>query len=112
MWVEIKMQDHKKIDADLLISGGIVLPMNGDIPIIDGGVAIKDDEILSVGKNTDLSLKFKAKKNINMSDHLIMPGLINTHTHAAMSLFKGLADDLPLMEWLNIQSGREVQVRS
>ncbi|MGA1839766.1 MAG: amidohydrolase [bacterium] len=95
------MQDNGKIEIDLLISGGIVLQMNGDKPIIDGGVAIKDDKILSVGKETDLSLKFKAKKILNMSDHIVMPGLINTHTHAAMSLLKGLADDLPLMEWLS-----------
>jgi 5-methylthioadenosine/S-adenosylhomocysteine deaminase len=63
-------------------------------------VAIRNDRIVDAGKAQDLEQKYRAKKVFNFSHHLIMPGLVNAHTHAAMTLFRGLADDLPLMEWL------------
>ncbi|MGA1795793.1 MAG: amidohydrolase [bacterium] len=87
--------------ADLLITGGIVLPMNGRPPISEGGVAIRGDRILAVGERGEICRTFTADRTLDKPAHLIMPGLVNTHTHAAMSLFRGLADDLPLMEWLN-----------
>ncbi len=86
--------------VDIIIENGTILTMDHKNPIIEGGVlCIKGDTISHLGsKGQDI---FEAQKKIDAREGLILPGLINGHTHAAMSLFRGLADDLPLMEWLN-----------
>jgi len=95
------MRNPEKTQADLMITGDFLLPMDGQDPLNDAGVVVKGDRILAVGKRSDLCSKYESEKILDMPGHLIMPGLINTHTHAAMSLFRGLADDLPLMDWLS-----------
>jgi 5-methylthioadenosine/S-adenosylhomocysteine deaminase len=85
---------------DFLIKNGTILTMDTQNTLIKGGVlGIKGDTISTIG--TDDRKKFQAKRIIDAKGGLILPGLINGHTHAAMTLFRGLADDLPLMEWLN-----------
>ena len=87
--------------ADLLITNGIVLTMDPQRPMIDNGaVAITGDTITAVDSVAGLGT-LAARETIDAAGGIIMPGLINTHTHAAMTLFRGLADDLPLMTWLN-----------
>jgi 5-methylthioadenosine/S-adenosylhomocysteine deaminase len=87
-------------EADLLIKNGTLLTMDGRASIIEKGfVAVAGDIISHVG--ADHGSPMKAKKVIDAKGGIILPGLINGHTHAAMSLFRGLADDLPLTEWLN-----------
>ncbi|MBN2374181.1 amidohydrolase [bacterium] len=86
-------------NADILIKNGIVLTMDTDNRVIEtGSVAIKGDSIIHIG---DSLKKFKSNTVIDAAGGIILPGLINGHTHAAMTLLRGLADDLPLMEWLN-----------
>jgi len=88
------------IMADILVFNGTILTMDDQSTVIpDGILTIEGDRISSIGKNRERSIK--AHKEINAEGGLILPGLINSHTHAAMTLFRGLADDLPLMEWLN-----------
>jgi 5-methylthioadenosine/S-adenosylhomocysteine deaminase len=88
------------LEADLMIKNGTVLTMDASATVIENGfVAVCGDTISHVG--TDDGRTVKAKKVIDAKRGIILPGLINGHTHAAMSLFRGLADDLPLMEWLN-----------
>ena len=67
--------------------------------IKDGILGIKGDTISYIGSGD--GKEFRGKRIIDAKGGLILPGLINGHTHAAMTLFRGLADDLPLMEWLN-----------
>jgi len=87
--------------ADLLIINGTVITMDGeDSTIENGAVAVKGENIVAVGKAGGFST-CKASKTIDARGGIIMPGLINTHTHASMTIFRGLADDLPLMAWLN-----------
>jgi 5-methylthioadenosine/S-adenosylhomocysteine deaminase len=87
--------------ADLLIVGGTVVTMDATHRLIDdGAVAIRGDSILAVGKRAELSAQYAAQKTLDARGALILPGLINGHAHAAMSLFRGLADDLALDEWL------------
>ena len=65
----------------------------------DGFVAIKDNKIIDIGpaeKNT-----FNSNEVIDGYNKLCMPGLVNSHTHAGMALYRGVADDIPLMTWLN-----------
>ena len=87
--------------ADLLITNGIVMTMDpGDRTIEKGSVAVCGDTIMAVGPAAEVGTT-AAKETIDAAGGIIMPGLVNTHTHAAMTLFRGLADDLPLMDWLN-----------
>ena len=88
---------------DILIINATLLPLSATMPemIQHGYLAVKDGKIKALGPMTDLADEDGADTIIDGSGHLVMPGLVNTHTHAAMSLFRGLADDLELMTWLN-----------
>jgi 5-methylthioadenosine/S-adenosylhomocysteine deaminase len=87
---------------DLLITHGLILTAPGQAPPIDDGfVAIHSGAIRDVGPMTALPAQFRAGRTIDARGCLVMPGLVNGHCHAAMTLFRGLADDLPLMEWLH-----------
>lgn len=88
-------------NADLLITGRYLLPTYSQQDLIENGaVAVAGDSILEIGEAYELKKKYADCDRIEEKHGLIMPGLINTHTHAPMSLFRGLADDLPLMTWL------------
>ena len=86
--------------ADILIRNGTILTMDKENTVIpDGSLIISGDTIRFVG--TEYEAPMDAGKTLDAEGGLILPGLINSHTHAAMTLFRGLADDLPLMDWLN-----------
>jgi 5-methylthioadenosine/S-adenosylhomocysteine deaminase len=87
--------------ADLLITGLWLLPTaRQQDAIANGGVAVAGNRIIAVGKTEELTARFPHARRLHEQHGLIMPGLVNTHTHAPMSCFRGLADDLPLMTWL------------
>lgn len=87
-------------NADILISGGLILAMDEVGTCIENGfLAISGDHIAGLGTNPELS-GWQAREHIDAQGKLIIPGLINTHTHLPMSLFRGMADDLPLEQWL------------
>ena len=91
-----------KTRVDLLIHNAKVLTLNDSDDIFDpGAVAICNEEIAWVGPEGSWLDQFEPRERLNMAGGLIMPGLINAHTHAAMTCFRGLADDLPLSVWLN-----------
>jgi 5-methylthioadenosine/S-adenosylhomocysteine deaminase len=82
--------------ADILITNGILLTFqNGSFSFKRSDLAIKDGIIIDIGED----LSFKAKKKIEAKGNIVLPGLINAHTHIPMSLFRGIADDLPLETW-------------
>lgn len=88
-------------EYDILITGGKVLPLaEGDEIISSGYVGISDGVIEDIGAMSAMPQDASARQGIDAKGCLVMPGLVNTHTHAAMTLFRGLADDLPLMTWL------------
>jgi 5-methylthioadenosine/S-adenosylhomocysteine deaminase len=88
--------------CDLVISGHYVVTMDTRRRVIvDGAAAIQGERIVSVGTKADIDKAWQPKKRIDRPGAAIIPGLINTHTHAAMSLFRGIADDLKLNDWLN-----------
>ena len=68
--------------------------------IENGAVAILGDRIVDVGPRAEIDGKYFARTRIEQPNAILAPGLINTHTHAAMSLFRGVADDLKLQDWL------------
>jgi 5-methylthioadenosine/S-adenosylhomocysteine deaminase len=83
-----------------MICGKILICHSNDSPIDRGAVAVKNDTIVAVGPLSEIKKNFVAKKTLDRPYGLILPGFINSHTHAAMVLFRGLADDLPLKIWL------------
>jgi len=87
--------------ASMLISGGIVVTVDGAHHIYNpGAVAIQGTQIVGVGPSDEIVQQFRAAQRIDGTGSVVIPGLINTHTHAPMVLYRGLADDLPLQEWL------------
>ncbi len=86
---------------DLAVVGGTVLTMNPNGEIIPHGyVAISGEQIIAVGSKAELEKEYRPARTILADGELVMPGLINTHTHVAMSLFRGIANDLSLKDWL------------
>jgi 5-methylthioadenosine/S-adenosylhomocysteine deaminase len=87
--------------VDLIVQNGTVVTMDATRRVIENGsIAISQGEIVAVGTAAEISQQFKSKQIINALGKVIIPGLINTHTHVPMSLFRGIADDLDLQEWL------------
>jgi 5-methylthioadenosine/S-adenosylhomocysteine deaminase len=87
--------------VSLLITGGTVVTMDDSGTVVsNGAVAIDGAAIVAVGTAGDLDARYIARDRIDARGQIVMPGLINTHTHAPMVLFRGLADDLALMDWL------------
>jgi 5-methylthioadenosine/S-adenosylhomocysteine deaminase len=86
---------------DMLVVGGTVLTMEpGTEPIKNGAVAVTDGRIAAVGPAEELLELDSSGEVLNAGNSLILPGLVNTHSHLAMTLMRGIADDIPLMEWL------------
>jgi len=89
-------------EIDILITGGTVLTLDGqDTKHPEGAVAIDGDTIVGLGSGSELAAEFQARRTIHCPHSIVMPGLVNTHTHAAMTCFRGIADDMELMDWLN-----------
>ncbi len=87
---------------DLIIAGDYVVTMNAaDAVIENGAVAIDDGVILAVGSAADIDAAHTARERLDGDARIVMPGLVNGHSHAAMTLLRGVADDLALMDWLN-----------
>lgn len=88
-------------DVDLIVEGDYVITMQDDDSIIEqGAIAIKDGVIVEVGKANNIRKKYQTSNIIPGHEKVLMPGLINGHSHSAMTLFRGIADDLDLMDWL------------
>jgi 5-methylthioadenosine/S-adenosylhomocysteine deaminase len=85
--------------VDILITGGTVVTMAGP-NLEDGAVAIDGGQIVAVGKSADLAKRYSGREVIHARGQAVLPGFINTHTHVPMTLFRGIADDRDLMDWL------------
>jgi len=86
--------------ADELIEARWVLPVQPWRVIEHGAVALRDGRVLAVGPAAELVPRVAATRHIRLPDHALLPGLVNAHAHAGMTLLRGFADDLPLMRWL------------
>ncbi|MGI9066063.1 MAG: amidohydrolase family protein [Pyrinomonadaceae bacterium] len=87
--------------VDLLVLNGTLVTMDkGHRVIEDAGVAIENGRIVAVGQRKDIIRRFTSTQTVDARDKIIIPGLINGHTHIPMTLFRGLADDLDLQDWL------------
>ena len=91
----------KKQRVDLVILGGTVVTMDGERKILENGaLAVNGDLIVAVGPRGPIEREFEGAETIQAKGKLVLPGFVNGHTHAAMTLFRGLRDDVTLDEWL------------
>jgi 5-methylthioadenosine/S-adenosylhomocysteine deaminase len=87
--------------VSLVVANGVVVTVDGARRVIPrGSVAIEGRDIVAVDTADVIAARYRGRDTIDASGSVVMPGLINTHTHAPMVLFRGLADDLALMDWL------------
>src|SRR5256886_1150601 len=87
--------------ADLIITGGTVITMDGARTIYDdGAVVVRGDKIVAVGPRAEVEAKYASSQTIDARGKLVLPGFINGHTHVPMTLFRGLHDDVTLNDWL------------
>lgn len=90
-----------KLNADYLITGGMLVTMDADRRVIpNGAVAVCDEKIIAIGTSEEVSVRVQARQIVDASGCLVIPGLINTHSHLGMTIFRGLVDDQPLEAWL------------
>ena len=94
------MQDAVK-NVDFIISPSWIIPIipSGEI-LSDFSVAVRGSKIISIHPSKSNKTLFQTNNVIELKDHVLVPGFINSHTHVAMNLLRGFADDLPLMKWL------------
>jgi 5-methylthioadenosine/S-adenosylhomocysteine deaminase len=98
---QAQTETQKKTPASLVITGGIVVTMDSARHVYsDGAVAVRGDSIIAVGPASEITSRYDASRTIDAHGEIVMPGLINGHTHAAMTLFRGLGGDSSLNEWL------------
>ncbi|MEE8281020.1 MAG: amidohydrolase family protein, partial [Gammaproteobacteria bacterium] len=87
--------------ADCIVIPRWLIPVEpAGVVLEDHAIVIRDGRIVALAPVAEAIDSFNAETVIERPDHVLIPGLINAHTHAAMTLFRGLADDLPLQEWL------------
>ena len=87
--------------ADLIVNARWVIPVDADDSVLEHhAVVAHEGRILAVLPQDAARTRYAATQSVNLADHVLIPGLVNAHTHAAMSLLRGIADDLPLMRWL------------
>ena len=87
--------------ATLVIANGVVVTVDGSRNILNpGSIAINGGDIVAVDTPANIAARFKAAETIDATGKVVLPGLINTHTHAAMVMYRGLGNDLALMDWL------------
>lgn len=89
------------MQTELLIHADWVIPVEHPGVLARHSIAVDDGRITAIVPRSDAVQQFSARETLDLEGHALIPGLINAHTHSAMSLFRGLADDLPLMTWLN-----------
>ena len=89
------------LNTEVILRNAILLTMDASLTIYEpGAIAIQGNQILAVGNEAEICQQYAAEQTIDCKGKVLMPGLINTHTHAAMTLLRGLADDLRLDVWL------------
>ncbi|TYB30600.1 MAG: amidohydrolase family protein, partial [Candidatus Mcinerneyibacterium aminivorans] len=95
------MKKDNTMEGKMLFHNCTVITMNENMDIIENGALVVDEgRFLEVGTSGSLINKYGNHKKIDLDSQIVIPGLINTHTHIPMVFFRGLADDFPLKEWL------------
>mgnify|MGYP000137237462 CR=1 FL=1 len=98
------MSNLNKMNVDLVIESRWMIPVVPRNHLLEhAAVAIHQGKIVEVAAIETISANYQASKTVRLDEHVLIPGLINLHTHVGMTMMRGLADDLPLMQWLQQQ---------
>jgi 5-methylthioadenosine/S-adenosylhomocysteine deaminase len=90
--------------VDLVVTPRWIIPVEpGNVTLNDHAVVVDDGRIVALLPAAEALLRFEPRRRLDLADHVLIPGLVNLHTHAAMALFRGYADDMALMDWLRIR---------
>lgn len=96
------MSDHALLDIDTLIEARWIVPVEPHgVTLEQHALALDNGRIVDLLPQMEARLRYRARETVRLQQHVLIPGLVNLHTHAAMTLLRGYADDLALMEWLN-----------
>ena len=88
--------------ADLVLSASWIVPVEPAGRVLeDHALAVQGGAIAALGPADEIDARFSPRERVHLDGHALTPGFVNAHTHAAMTLFRGLADDLPLDTWLS-----------
>ncbi len=93
---------HSPVPVDTLIEARWIIPVDvKNATLSNHAIAVDQGKIIDILPISEAASRYNPKRTVSLQNHALIPGFINLHTHAAMTLMRGLADDLPLMEWLN-----------
>ena len=93
---------NHQIEIDALIEAKWIIPVEpAEVVLSQHAIAIDNGIIQAILPQSEAKYRYSPQETLSLNDHALIPGLVNLHTHAAMTLMRGFADDLPLMEWLN-----------
>lgn len=100
--ITLQFCNIKSYNSDIIIKNGTIVTVDSTNTVIENGaIVILDNKIIEIG-NTDVILqKYTAEQIIDAEGNIVMPGLVNVHTHLAMTIFRGIADDITLHKWLH-----------
>ena len=99
---EVQETSDGRTLVDLIIAGDHVVTMDSDGTVLENAaVAVSEGLIVAIGDAEDIDAAYRAQERLDGNNKVVLPGLINGHSHAAMTLLRGVADDLALMDWLN-----------
>ena len=98
----LQAQSHRsKQDVDLIIRGDHIVTMDTDGNLYtDAAVAVDEGLIIAIGPASEILSAYQSNKLLDGNNRVVMPGLINGHSHAAMTLLRGMAEDMSLLDWL------------
>src|SRR5881394_1582346 len=88
------------IDVDLVVHARWIVPIEPAGVLAHHALVVDDGEIVAIVESATADRDYRARNRIERDAHVLMPGLVNAHTHAAMNLLRGIADDVPLKPWL------------
>ncbi len=101
MVLPLNISATQRTRVDLIVRGGTIVAMDAERRVIeDGAIAVEGGRIAAIGTSAEIERSYQARETIDARGRIVIPGLINGHTHIPMTLFRGLADDLELNEWL------------
>src|SRR6476620_6292327 len=89
--------------VDLRIDARWIIPVEPAGALVDHALIVDGGRIVALAKSADADRYFAATARVTLSDHMLIPGLVNAHTHAAMTLLRGVADDVPLKPWREVE---------
>lgn len=95
------MKDEARKTCSLLVTGGFVVTMNPHLQVfLDGAIAVEDDRISAVGDRSVIERAYTGSRIIDAADGIVFPGFVNAHTHAFQTLYRGLGDDMGVLDWV------------